>query len=73
VGAGAGWLITRWWLALLVPIAAALLTSVIYRDDDEVPLWLLAGVLVLIGLAAGSLARFFADELRRKRDSARSR
>jgi hypothetical protein len=72
VGAGAGWLITRWWLALLVPIAAALLARIIFPDDPEFPLSWVVALLVLLGLAAGSLARFFADELRR-RDGSRSR
>ncbi len=73
VGVVAGLLITRWWLALLVPIAAALVTRIIYPDDPEFPLWLAAGLYVLLGLAAGSLVRFFADELRRKRDGSCSR
>jgi len=56
-----------------VPIAAGLLADVIYPDDPEFPFSWVVGVIVLLGLAAGSLARFFADELRRKRDGSRSR
>jgi hypothetical protein len=74
LGAGAGLLITRWWLALLVPIAAGLLARVALGDQGDFPDWALpwtVGVLVLIGLAAGALGRFVADELRRKPDGSR--
>jgi hypothetical protein len=73
VGVVAGLLITRWWLALLVPIAAGLLADAIYPDDPEFPISWAAALLVLLGLAGGSLTRFFADELSRKRDGSRPR
>jgi hypothetical protein len=58
---------------LLVPITVGLLTLIAYGDDEDFPLSWVAALLVLLGRAAGSLVRFFADELRRKRDSLRSR
>jgi hypothetical protein len=67
--------ITRWWLALLVPIAAALAARVVLGDQGDFPDWALpwtAGAFVLIGLVAGSLVRFVADERKRKRRSSHS-
>jgi hypothetical protein len=69
-------LITRRWLALLVPVGAAVLARVVLGDQGDFDDWAvpsIAGVAVLIGLAASSLAQFFADELRRKRNGSRSR
>jgi hypothetical protein len=70
LGAGAGFLITRWWIALLVPIAVVLVARAVLGDQGDFPDWALpwtVGVVVLIGLAAGSLGRFLAEEVRRNR------